>query len=400
MSALNRISLSVALVASLLVPLGAKATTFKTIYSFDSESGCGPDAPMVIDQAGNLYGTTSHCGAYKFGTVFRFNPVSGKLTVLHAFSLPNARDGEQPTSNIAVGPDGMLYGTTTSGSAGKYGMVFKLAPAGGPLIPLHAFSGGAGGRSPDRNSPIVVDQAGVLYGTTEGGGANGLGMIYAIDTQTKAFKTVYSFIKGDTGNLPAGLLKAPSGLIYGAADYGGPATPPTSCGGNGCGAIFAFNPGTNQYKAIGNLTFIQGNENILTVGNGDRTIYGVGRYGGTATKGTLFSLSLATGVVTLLHTFSDATGAYPTAALVMTANGTLYGTTLVGPKSSSYGEVFSFNPVNKKFGTVHIFSEGAHGIGPDGSQPSGLTAAAHGALYGVTASGGLSGGGTIFKIVP
>jgi uncharacterized repeat protein (TIGR03803 family) len=108
--------------------------TFSTLYNF-SAPGCGSsngptNAPLTMDQAGNLYGTTVADGAYCAGTVFKLSPPSGggqwTYTYLHDFTAGS--DGGYPWSNVIIGPNGNLYGTATSGGANGYGVVWEITP--------------------------------------------------------------------------------------------------------------------------------------------------------------------------------------------------------------------------------------------------------------------------------
>ena len=99
------------------------------------------------------------------GTVFQLD-TSGTLTVLHSFT--NRRDGNHPDAGLIADAAGNLYGTTLSGGDGGYGTVFQLDPSG-TLTVLYSFTGGSDGRSPVGG--LIADAAGNLYGTTYGGGA-------------------------------------------------------------------------------------------------------------------------------------------------------------------------------------------------------------------------------------
>ena len=131
----------------------------------------------------------------------------------------------------------------------------------------------------------------------------------------------------------------------------------------------------------------------------DGNFYGATLGGGTAEDGTVFSITPA-GVLTTLHTFTGADGAYPEAALVQGSDGNFYGTTL-GDGSTSYGSVFSITPAGV-FTTLHSFSTpDSSGINSDGQLPqSALVQDSNGNFYGTASSGGTSGEGTIFSITP
>lgn len=133
------------------------------IHSFRHADGVSPQAGLVLDTAGNLYGTTLWGGVHHYGTVFKLSPDpdgSWTLSKLHQFNGP---DGENPHAGLILNAVGNLYGTTTT-------TVFKLAvqPDGGwKLAKLHAFNSGPA-------ATLAMDAAGNLYGTTCYGGRRDL----------------------------------------------------------------------------------------------------------------------------------------------------------------------------------------------------------------------------------
>lgn len=120
-----------------LTPGTKREWTFTAIYSFDQTDGESPDGSLIFDPQGNLYGTTNGGGAYGSdcnypgcGTVFELTPGSGGTwteTVLHSFNNSGG-DGYQPYGNLVMDTAGNLYGTTSSGGAYGYGTVFEVTP--------------------------------------------------------------------------------------------------------------------------------------------------------------------------------------------------------------------------------------------------------------------------------
>src|SRR5438105_6561761 len=122
-----------ALATALLLPTGAAAASmFKVLHEFTGKDGPNPDAGLIFDAAGNLYGTTSAGGAFGKGTVFKLTPNSnGSWTesVLHSFCVPtNCADGFNPVAGLIFDGAGNLYGTTPLGPGGGSGVIFKLKP--------------------------------------------------------------------------------------------------------------------------------------------------------------------------------------------------------------------------------------------------------------------------------
>jgi uncharacterized repeat protein (TIGR03803 family) len=134
-----------------------------------SGDGQYPEAGLVFDQKGNLYGTTDRGGAHAYGTVFKLTAV-GKETVLYSFCKTNCADGAYPVAGLIFNQKGNLYGTTAGGGAHGYGTAFKLTAAGKDTV-LYSFC--AQNNCTDGNQPsavLVFDQKGNLYGTTYYGG--------------------------------------------------------------------------------------------------------------------------------------------------------------------------------------------------------------------------------------
>jgi uncharacterized repeat protein (TIGR03803 family) len=145
------------------------------LYSFSGGTDGGlPVAGLVLDQAGNLYGTSSKGGASGNGTVFRIRP-SGEEKILYSFQ--GGTDGSLPSAALILDPKGNLFGTTDLGGASGYGTVFKISSSGEERI-LYSFKGGADGASP--TAPLVRDASGSLYGTTFAGGTSGFGTVFKV----------------------------------------------------------------------------------------------------------------------------------------------------------------------------------------------------------------------------
>ncbi len=148
------------------------------LYGFTG--GGDPEAGLIMDASGALYGTTEHGGGDDSGTVFMLTPpVAGETrwteTVLHTFT--GGADGFAPLAGLIMDASGALYGTTWSGGPGcvgaNCGTVFKLTPpASGETrwteTVLHSFTGGADGADP--GAGVIMDASGALYGTTVNGG--------------------------------------------------------------------------------------------------------------------------------------------------------------------------------------------------------------------------------------
>jgi len=148
------------------------------LYSFQGNNdGANPAAGLISDNAGNLYGATTAGGSGGGGTVFELTPSNGQwtLSVLYSFT-----GGAGPANCLVMDTAGNLYGTTVEDGTYGEGTVFELTPSGSSWIytDLHDFTGGSDGADPFGG--VILGANGNLYGTTEDGGANGDGVVFEI----------------------------------------------------------------------------------------------------------------------------------------------------------------------------------------------------------------------------
>ena len=209
------------------------------LYQFTGGSDGGePDAGLIFDSAGNLYGTTKSGGlAGVNGVVFELMPSGSGWTesVLHTFSI--RPDGANPYSALTFDGNGNLYGTTLGGGTG-FGTVYELMPSGSGWTEqvLYVFQGTNDGAYP--YAGVVLDRDGNVYGAAEYEGAGG-GTIYELTPSNGnwLFSVIYNPMEA---SLPFGTLaRSSSGTLYGTFNMGGI---PFSCGGEGCGAVFQLTP--------------------------------------------------------------------------------------------------------------------------------------------------------------
>jgi uncharacterized repeat protein (TIGR03803 family) len=361
--------------------------TYSLVHTFlGGTDGGQPLAGMIFDSAGNLYATTGvggddhDCPALGpgCGTVDEFTPsTNGTWTEKTLVEFNGAGTGWYPLGPVVMDAAGNLYGTTEYGGSSDFcngenggcGIVFKLSPnAGGGwtetvLHVFHSYAGGAGGYVPF--SGVVLDAAGNLYGTTAKGGSSihcngfGCGVVYKLSPNSDGSWTetvLHSFTEGLDGGLPfAGVAFDSKGNLYGAAYIGGT---PSLCSPTGCGTIFQMSP-----KADGAWSFH------------------------------------------VIHSFTGSDGSNPWGTPVIDAHGNLYGTTLIGGGSTcnrgyGCGTVFKMAPSSSgtgwQFTMLHAF-----GNPPDGAQPfGGVAIDASGNIFGTTQYGGLGTVccGTVFEI--
>ena len=136
------------------------AYSISTLASFLAPNGAAPEAGLIMDSSGNLYGTASGGGASGDGAVFEVAHGSGTLTTLASF---NGTNGHPRDGGLIMDSSGNLYGTTYQGGASGDGTVFELAQGSGTITTLASFNG-ANGHAP--NARLIMDSSGNLYGTT------------------------------------------------------------------------------------------------------------------------------------------------------------------------------------------------------------------------------------------
>jgi uncharacterized repeat protein (TIGR03803 family) len=307
---------------------------------------------MIIDSAGNLYGTAQQGGAadcqdFGCGVVFRISP-SRKERALHIFK--DSVDGGFPIGGLTLDGVGNVYGTASIGGFGD-GVIFRIDPSDHESV-LYKFSG------PDGNDPetkLVRDQAGNLYGATYAGGdfcnGTGCGVVFRLE-RNGHLTVLHKFTGGtDGGNPTNGTLTLDSaGNIYGTTTYGGDLTCQVGIW-PGCGVVYKLDPAGNEtvlysfhhggdgaLPSSGVLLDAQGNLYGSTIEGGDFN----GRCGqSNAGCGVIFRLSRA-GEETILHTFLYDDGAFPSGDLLF-YQGSLYGTAGLGG-STGHGVVFKLQP--------------------------------------------------------
>ncbi len=355
---------------------------FATLYSFSGgDGGDFPNAGLVCDSDGNFYGTTPGGMAIwdDYGTVFKFS-ASGAFSTLYSFN--READGESPSTRLVQSSDGYFYGTTESGGADGYGVVYKIS-SNGAFTNLYSFSGGiADGSDP---SSLIQGSDGNFYGTCANGGWGG-GTVFGI-SGAGAFTNLYSFYGENDGGSPAGLVQGSDGNFYGTTQYGGTSRYGTVFEvGNSSPftSLYSFGGGSDGVYPVG--TLIQGS---------DGNFYGVTHGGYVASTwhgyGTVFKFSLANGLTTLYSFTGFNDGGYPNGGLVQGSDGNFYGTT-AGAGAQPWGTVFRMSP-GGTLTTLYSFNDTNGGV-----YPSILSQAGDGDFYGATQDGGTNGVGMIFKI--
>jgi len=230
--------------------------TKSTIYSF----GPGTDAStplgtLVFDKKGALYGVTQYGGTQNDGAVYKLTPSKSGFSESVIYSFRNGEDGDFPQAGLVIDKQGSLYGTTFYGGPGSCdggcGTVFKLTPSGSGYDEtiLYAFKDYTDGYLPF--AAVTLDEStGAIYGTTWWGGTIHDGNVFKLTPSGSGYDktTLYDFDHhlhhGTNGVLPRSqLLLQPDGTLYGTDFIGG-----GGCNGIGCGSIFELKPSGSGYS--------------------------------------------------------------------------------------------------------------------------------------------------------
>jgi uncharacterized repeat protein (TIGR03803 family) len=388
---------------ALSLALPSTAQTEKIVYNFQgAPDGSVPSAHLIRDSSGNLYGTSAWGGTSGYGTVFKID-TKGTETIIHNFT--SGSDGANPEAALIRDAAGNLYGTTERGGIGN-GTIFEIDTTGKETI-LHAFETASAGVNP--LTALMRDASGNVYGTTSSGGLStclsllssaGCGTIFKLSTSGK-MTVLHTFGSGTDGKSPAGDLISDSvGNFYGTTYDGGT---------HGYGTVFKLAK-NGVYSSLYSFNFGVGPDGARPLGNLVRdsvgNLYGTTKYGGFFANttcqgsgcGTIFKVD-ASGNETVLYAFvGNPDGYYPEAGLVIDASGNLFGTTARGGENGSTGDQGTVFRVaaNGQETVLHSFGTGTDGFTPIAS----LTPATGGAYYGTASQGGTGEAGVVFKIVP
>src|ERR1041384_1619185 len=300
-----------------------------------------------LAKAQQLWGTTSKGGANSNGTIFKIEYCKGNFTHTVVYSFPSATDnGSSPFGSLVRHSSGMLYGTTNVGGVNNLGVIFQIDPITGDYTKRFDFDGQKGANPV---ASLVEAPNGKLYGLTPSGGSNNVGVFYEFDPAT-GIVLVKKQLDNTSGNSPYDTpILAPNGKLYGTLSGGG---------SDNFGAIFEFDPNTSAW-----------------------------------TKKYDFKLNGPSGQFPW-------TGGGPKADLALASDGYMYGITGGATYGTGAAAIFRYDYVNNAAVPKYNFAWDGNN-GPDGQYfLGGLMQASNGKLYGMASNGGNSGWGTLFEFDP
>jgi uncharacterized repeat protein (TIGR03803 family) len=360
----------------------------KTLVNFNATDGAGPDANLIADSSDNLYGTTVFGGTADDGTVFEVaNNANHTLSTLATF---NGTNGGFPEAGLIADGNGNLFGTTNQLGVGTNddGTVFEVANNASHTLSTLATFTGMNGAGP--NASLTSDASANLYGTTSGLGfySSNAGTVFELATGTRKVSTLVTFNGANgTGAYPyAGMIADSSGNLYGTTSGGGT---------NNDGTVFKVATGTHKLTTLATFDGTNGaNPESVLLADSSGNLYGTTTGGGANSDGTVFEVAAGTHTLSTLVTFNGTNGKQPYASLIADANGNLYGTTSSGGANGD-GTVFEVAAGTHTLITLVTFN-GTNGQQPYAS----LIADASGNLYGTTNTGGANDDGTVFELSP
>jgi hypothetical protein len=389
--------------------MASAAEHYKALYTFDPSAqhpGTDPTTAMVSDAAGNLYGTDGGNIKGGGGAVYQLLR-QGHKYIYHEIKVFHNNDGATPVGRLVIDAAGNLYGTTRAGGANpRYGTIYELSPADGGkqwnLTTLYNFTSESYG-----SSGLVMDASGNLFGANFYGGANHLGTLFELSparTGPWTYKVIHDFTSAEGGDPNTQLVLDSSGNLYGGlytvdGTYSG---------------IFELSPGPDGAWTESNLhTFDGATDGAQPSGplvfDPAGNLYGSNSAGGQYGAGTAFELTPIAGGwnFSVIHAFGQSyltDGYYPEGGVILDSKGNLYGVTnAVGPTA---GNVFELSPSADGQWTetiLYSFTDKA-----DGGYPvAGLFRNSAGDLFGSVQEGGIVipalcplGCGVIFELAP
>jgi uncharacterized repeat protein (TIGR03803 family) len=405
----------------LATAFAAGQSHYQVLYSFGangSSDGALPRGKLVLDQQGNLYGTTYSGGANANGTAFELSPSTGGQwteTILYNFgSNPDGSDGAFPMAGLIFDSAGNLYGTTKTGGT-VWGTVFELSPpsqGGGAWTEtvLYVFGGHSDGCYPE--GKLLFDASGNLYGTASqcGGQTISAGTVFELtpvgdgnwqEVVLHRFCSVGGSNCRDGADPEAGVAFDTAGNLYGTTYAGG------GGGGIGFGTVYELSPSSGGWTESVLHVFGQNANHPISAINLDESgnLYGTANSGGLGSQqcgsgdqtcGGVFRLTKVGGEwKNLLFQFDGQNGGNPAAGIFLLSQKNIaFGTTLFG---GTGGTIYKFQGTKQSV----LYNLCSQPNCADGSQPAtALIADTSGNLYGTTQEGGAYGQGVVFEITP
>lgn len=351
------------------------------VYNLAYKSpGLKPENGKLCELNGKLYGTTANGGSNNMGVLYEYNPTNDIYVKLHDFDGENS--GRAPYSNVILASNGKLYGTTLYGGINDLGTLFEYDIATNTLTKKLDFDGANMGMNVYAN--VIQAANGKLYGLTNRGGTNGVGVLYEYDYTTETFTKLLDFETVSSGIGPTIMVEVENNILYGTGSGGG---------ANNNGTIFEYNITTSTFTKKFDFESVSSGYNptltLMKASNGN--LYGLTRNGGLNNLGVLYEYNISTEIFTKKLDFSTEIGSTPNGRLQEALNGKLYGLTYYGGLNNK-GVIFEFDPTTDVYTKKFDFDVNS-GSNPNGS----FMQASNGKLYATARAGGMGNSGVLFE---
>ncbi len=368
----------------LLLVSRVTAQNFTTLHSFTRAIDGNVPELGVISSGNIIYGTARTGGDSDKGTVFKMNTDGSGFMVLHSFT--GGGGAQNPYDGVVLSGN-MLYGMTFAGGDIS-GTIFAINTNGTGFTNLYKFNGG---------NPVngLIISGNNLYGATWGGGFWGRGAVFKANIDGTSITNLYSFFGGSSeGANPQARLVLVGDTLYGTTQNGGP---------ENIGTVFAINTNGLGFTNLHNFSSFGGVHPDAGLTFSGKTLYGTTISGGISGSGTVFAINTNGTGFTNLYSFvggsTNHDGDTPYAELTLSSN-VLYGVTSKGGYSGS-GTVFKINTNGTGFMVLYSFTARADSFpydNGDGAYPYSRLILSSNILYGTGGQGGSSGDGTVFSL--
>jgi uncharacterized repeat protein (TIGR03803 family) len=313
-------------------------------------NGGGPSGDFANMGNGKLY-ALAHGGTDSIGVLFEYDITTNTYVNKIDFGLTKIGF---PTGNLTKGENGKLYGVTHGGTSPNYnGTLFEYEPTTNTLTKKIDFDGPTMGRDP---GGLVFGNNGLLYGVTYAGGIHDMGVLFEFNTITNAFSKKLDFDGLLKGKYPTRLMLGNDGKLYGLTDEGGT---------NNLGVLFEYNPVTSAFaKRVDFDGMAKGKSPKRLTSGSNGKLYGLTYEGGTNNLGVLFEFDPITNTFAKKIDFDGLQEGSTPRSLTLSSNNKFYGL-ISGGGESSKGALFEYDPVTNLLEKKLDF-DGTNGSNPTG----------------------------------